>query len=73
MTRENTNRTNDQTKTSTGNPSKPTVSDLTPRKELKGGALLLPAVNAARESSRSTSGGGGNDVLIGGAGRDILE
>ena len=54
MTRENTNRTNDQSKASTGKPSKPTVSDLTPRNELKGGAAMLcPAIQAAREARRS--------------------
>ena len=37
MTRQDTNRTNGQSKTSTGKPSMPTVSDLTPRNELKGG------------------------------------
>jgi hypothetical protein len=37
MTRENTNRTNDQSKTSTGKSFKLNVSDLTPKKDPKGG------------------------------------
>ena len=47
MTHENTNRTNDQSKASTGKSFKLNVSDLSPRNELKGGVffgLILPAV-----------------------------
>ena len=69
MTHNHTNGTNDQSKTSTGKPSMPTVSDLTPRNELKGGVARTHSVGTNQTitvgAAQAVRRGGVADIIVG--------